>query len=151
MTTITKVDNFDYIIIDCGYGDRFIEKHDNGKLLDNFDVNVNLISIHSFSFTGGSRIEQRENKFYDESEYYAVESITGKRLFDGSYGKLTMSITDENGNRTRFSWNDIHSIVGALEEKHLCGCFNMHSMCDITIYEKNGIKVCLLVFDTESG
>lgn len=147
MTKI-NIDEFDYIIIDCGYGGCFVEAHDEGILMDNLD-DYHLISIHLYQFVldKQSCFPVLGSKYYDEEEYYRIESVTGKDVFNDVSGKLVMCKND----RKKSSWIDIRTIVDSLGNKDLCSCLNMDSLIEVIYYEKDGIKIVEVKFDTEAG
>jgi len=145
MSLIAK---FDYVVLHCGYGKRFIEAFERGDI--NSIDNVNMVSIHSHEFSGNDKI--RDDRIYKPEEFELVSSIVGKEKFNSSYGTLAFCCMDEENKNIPMFLSDVAFILRILDEDFkLCACFTFDYITWLQYHEKNGIRIVEIEFNTESG
>lgn len=148
---ITKVNDFNYVALNVGYGSRFIEKNDEEPLFQDCDIDgLEIIATYGYKFVPGegrSFVQKSVDVIYNPSEMEEIFKLTGKNFFDGSYGCIIL----RHNMGEKLSLSNISLIVTHLNEMHLCYGVTMDNICNIRLISNDTKSICVIDFDTESG
>ena len=147
MSTINKIEDFDYLIVKCGYTHRLM-KHLNdirekaAEIVGDDDYTVNeknvVVYVHDGGFDKVS-IEKCTKMCGDPEDFDMVATMLA---FDHYYGSICFRC------KKLF---EAFCIVEKLQEYHHCACFGMPCTMELLTKDKFGTRALVMDFDTESG